>query len=92
MPPPERFVLNPVTDLEGCEELRRRVEVSKQLVRLVPVRNHDAIPAAVVRLLKSLSKSNGAQFVRSVGVVVNRVRVARDTHQDLEKAGFAAHC
>ena len=83
----EPFRLDPVADLEGCEELRRRVQAAKE-AELVPVRNHDAMPAAVVKIVKSIGKSESGQYIRSVGVVVNRVRTARETHQALEGSGF----
>ena len=84
----ERFRLDPVADLEECEELRRRVQAAKE-AQLVPVRNHDAMPAAVVKIVKSIGKSESGQYIRSVGVVVNRVRTARETHQALQGSGFS---
>ena len=83
----EPFRLDPVADLEGCEELRRRVQAAKE-AELVPVRNHDAMPAAVVKIVKSIGESESDQNIRSVGIVVNRVRTARETHQALEESGF----
>ncbi len=82
------FRLDPVADLEGCEELRRRVKAVKE-AELVSVQNHDAMPSAVVKIVKSIEKSESAQYIRSVGVVVNRVRTARETHQALEENGFS---
>ncbi len=102
----EPFSLDPATDLEGCEELRRRVEAAKEAA-LVSVRNHDAMPAAVLRIVKSIAKMKTKGNLRrdavtlfdigsehgcqSVGVVVNRVRTARETHQVLKEAGYTAH-
>lgn len=83
------FRLDPVADLEGCEELRRRVQAAKE-ARLVSVRNHDAISAAVVKIVKSIGKSESDQNIRSVGVVLNRVRTARETHRALEESGVTA--
>ena len=83
----EPFRLDPVTDLEGCEELRRRVQAAKE-AELVPVRNHDAVPAAVVKLVKSIDKSASDQNIRTIGIVVNRVRIARETYHALEESGF----
>ena len=83
----EPFRLDPVTDLEGCEELRSRVQAAKE-AELVPVRNHDAVPAAVVKLVKSIDKSASGQNIRTIGIVVNRVRIARETYQALEESGF----
>lgn len=83
----EPFRLDPVTDLEGCEELSRRVQAAKE-AELVPVRNHDAVPAAVVKLVKSIDKSASDQNIRTIGIVVNRVRIARETYHALEESGF----
>ena len=86
------FTLDPETDLDGCAELRRRVEVDKR-AELVPVRNQEAVPAAVLKIAKSIDKSigrNGSR-IRSVGVVVNRVRTARETHGALAGAGYTTH-
>lgn len=88
------FTLDPVGDLEQCPELRRRVEAAKQ-AELVTVRNHDAMPSAILKIVKSassLKKSDASSLtVRSLGVVVNRVRTARETHQELRDAGYTAH-
>lgn len=86
----ERFKLNEADDLNGCEELRRRVQAPKK-AELISVRNHDALPAQVVKTVKSMRKLKPEENIRSVGVVVNRVRTARETHQALEKAGYSAH-
>ena len=86
----ERFILEPVADLAECEELRRRVEATKQ-AELVSVRNHDALPGAVVRIVKSIADLRSDMKAHSVGVVVNRVRTARETCHALEADGFAAH-
>ena len=102
----EPFSLDPVTDLEGCEELRRRVEAAKEAA-LVSVRDHDAMPAAVLKIVKSIDKMKTKGNLRrdaatlfdigsehgcqSVGVVVNRVRTAREIHRALREAGYTAH-
>ena len=86
----ERFVLDPGADLEECEELSRRVTAAKE-AELITVRNHDAMPAAVLKIVKSIAKQNPDKNVRSIGVVVNRVRTARDTHRALEEAGYTTH-
>ena len=83
----ERFALDPGADLEECEELSRRVTAAKE-AELITVRNHDAMPAAVLKIVKSIAKQNPDKNVRSIGVVVNRVRTARDTHRALEEAGY----
>ena len=83
----ERFMLDPGSDLEGCAELRRRVDAAKE-ARLESVRTPDALPAAVAKLVDALKKSEGDEGVRSVGVVVNRVRTARETYRALWEAGY----
>lgn len=85
----ERFELE-AGDLEASPELCRRVKAKKSAT-LVPVANQNAIPSRVAKILRSISgpKSNG--LARSVGVVVNRVRTARETYDELKKAGYDAH-
>lgn len=80
------------TDLDGCKELRRRVEAAKR-AELVPVRNQEAVPTAVVKIVKSIASAirrNESQ-VRSVGVIVNRVRTARETHELLAGEDHDVH-
>lgn len=87
----ERFELDPSTDLNACEELKRRIEARKT-AELVSVRNHDALPTTVVKIVRSIARSHKIDLgVRSVGVVVNRVRSARETHHALARAGYATH-
>ena len=85
----ERFGLE-VDDLEGSAELRRRVEAAKR-AELVPVRDHDTLPAKVGEIVGSITKTKPGDTVRSLGVVVNRVRTARDTHRVLEEMGHEVH-
>ena len=85
----EPFRLDPIADLEGCEELRRRVQATKE-AELVSVRNHDVMPDEVVKIVQSIGKSKSDQNIRSIGIVVNRVRTARKAHQALEESGFAS--
>ena len=87
----ERFPLLE-SDVAGCEELRRRVEAAKQ-AELVSVPNRDAVPAAVLTIVKSTAKSirRHESRVRSIGVVVNRVRTARETHDMLAAEGHDVH-
>ncbi len=85
-----RFVLQE-TDLEDSPELRKRTTAPKKaLVREVPGKSkppHEALPAAVLKIVgKEL-----AEEVRSVGVVVNRVRTARVVCRTLADAGHRAH-
>ena len=85
----EPFRLDPDADFEGCEELRRRVETPKE-AELVSVRNEDAIPGDVLKIVKAIDKKDGGSIC-SLGVVVNRVRTARETHRKLVEAGITAH-
>ncbi len=86
------FALDPETDLDGCAELRRRVEADKR-AELVPVRNRETVPAAVRKIVESIDKPirGNESRARSVGVVVNRVRTARDTYRALASAGWPTH-
>ncbi len=87
------FTLDPVADLVECEELHRRVHAAKQ-AELVSVRNQDALPKAVLKIVKSIAKLKPRDpfaDIRSVGVVVNRVRTAREAYQALAEAGYATH-
>ena len=87
----ERFELDPSKDLDACEELKRRVEARKE-AELVSIRNHDALPTDVVKIVQSIARSPETDLgIRSVGVVVNRVRSARETHYALARAGYATH-
>ncbi len=88
----ERFTLDPGTDLNGCAELRRRVEASKRAV-LKSVRNEEAIPAAVLKIVGPIHIAIGKREsqIRGIGVVVNRVRTARETHKALGSAGYSTH-
>ena len=88
----ERFTLDSGTDLDGCAELRRRVAARKR-AELVAVRNRDAIPAAVLKIVKSIANSvrKNKSHVRSVGVVVNQVRTARETLGALKSADCPTH-
>ena len=86
------FTLCSETDMDGCGELRRRVKADKR-ASLVSVRNQEAIPTEVFKIVKSIDKSirGDEPRVRSVGVVVNRVRTARDTYAAIASAGYSTH-
>ena len=88
----KRFTLDSETDLDGCAELRRRVKAAKH-AELVSVPNQQAVSAAVLKIVKSIanSVSRNESRVRSIGVVVNRVRTARETHGVLAVEGHDAH-
>ena len=49
------------------------------------------MPAAVLKIVKTMDKSKPGEHVRSVGVVVNRVRTARETYRVLAEAGYPAY-
>lgn len=78
----ERFTLDSRTDFNECGELRRRIHVNKS-AELVSIPNSDSMPARILRIVRSIRKSDHS--VQSVGVVVNRVRSARDIHQALKE-------
>ncbi len=90
-PEARRFTLTDA-DLAGSEELRRRVEAAKR-AELVPVGKnkrllpHEVVPSAVAKIIESSLDEE----VGSVGVIVNRVRTARETHRVLIDAGYRAH-
>ena len=88
----ERFTLDSRTDLDECAELCRRVKARKQAV-LESVRNEEAIPATVLKIVGSIHTAirERESQVRSIGVVVNRVRTARETHKALGSAGYSTH-
>ena len=83
----ERFSLDPVTDIEGCEELRRRVAAVKH-AKLVPVGN---LKNEILKIVKSIAKLSHSEDISSVGIIVNRVRSARETHRALEESGYATY-
>ena len=85
----ERFELED-GDLEANSDLRRRVKAKKSAT-LVPVANQNAIPSRVAKILNFVAGPKSSGLVRSVGVVVNRVRTARETYDELKKAGYDTH-
>ena len=84
----ERFELKQ-SDLDECEELCRRVSAAKQ-AKLVTVKDREALPAEIVRIVDSVAKSKTGGDIRSIGVVVNRVQTARETRRALEEGGHDA--
>ena len=82
------FTLDPIEDIEKCDELRRRLRAEKQ-ADLVAIRDQDAIPTVALKLVRSIAKKKPVNRVSSLGIVLNRVRVARETYQALEEAGFS---
>ncbi len=82
-----RFRLE-ATDLEECAELQRRVGAPKA-AGLVEVRNADAFPGTALKIVRSIETAEPEKNVRSVGIVVNRVRTARDTCRAFQAEGYA---
>ena len=84
-----RFDLLP-EDLEASDPLKQIAEAPKRatLVEVSGTRPaHKTVPEAVLKLVgKELWKDE-----MSVGVIVNRVRTAREVHEALQKKGIAAH-
>ena len=79
------------SDLETSYELRRRVNAPKVAqIRTVPGKTkppHDSVPPAVLRILRNELPDT----VSCVGVIVNRVRTAREIHRLLSDKGYASH-
>lgn len=72
----------------ACPELVRRINAPK-VARLWKIdwgKLHERIPSAVLEIIGELESHE-----RTVGVVVNRVRTAREVHRALRKAGHQAH-
>lgn len=88
-----RFQLRPEIDLHGeSEAVARlgRIARAAKRARLVEVSGRDAYSAFPREVLRIVQKDlhDGE---RSVGVIVNRVRTAREVHRVLSDAGCAAH-
>lgn len=88
-----RFALQPAVDLDGLGEpskrLRQIVRAAKQ-ASLVPVSGaiaHVALPKKVTAIIEKELQ----EHERSIGVIVNRVRTAREIDRALRDAGFASH-
>ncbi len=85
----ERFALVP-GDLEASPTLSRIARAPKR-AKLVEVGGarppHESVPKKVVELLNRDQRDDE----QSVGVIVNRVRTARETHRALVEAGITAH-
>ncbi|MCY4630439.1 MAG: type I-U CRISPR-associated helicase/endonuclease Cas3 [bacterium] len=75
-------------DLAASEILRQRVEASKSAVLLqvggVRQPAEEALPSAVTKLAKKEIPSQAS----SVGIIVNRVRSAREVHRAVREAGY----
>lgn len=77
------------SDLESSTVLKQRVTTSKHC-SLAPIAGRSAEEAIPKNVLKILKKELPAE-ARSIGVIVNRVRTARETHRTLQEAGFQTH-
>ena len=78
-------------DLEASPRLKKIAEARKRatLVEVGGTRPaHETVPKEVLRLL---DKELRADDEKSVGVIVNRVRTARETHAALRAEGITAH-
>lgn len=84
------FRLDRVADLEECEELRKRVRAEKQ-AKLVSVASRKAVPSVVLKTIKAIGKPGGPPSVGSLGVIVNRIRTAREVYHQLSESGVAVH-
>lgn len=72
----------------ACPELVQRINASK-VARLRKIdwgKPHESIPSAVLEIIGELESHE-----RAVGVVVNRVRTAREVHRALKESGYQAH-
>lgn len=89
----DRFALQPDRDLEGASEtvasLRRIAQAAKraQLVEVSGREAHSALPKEIVRIVQE----DLCHHERSIGVIVNRVRTAREVQRSLSEAGVMAH-
>ena len=72
----------------ACPELARRISVPKtaHLRAIDWGRPHASLPSAVLKIIGEFDDSE-----ETVGIVVNRVRTAREVHRALEEAGHQAH-
>jgi CRISPR-associated endonuclease/helicase Cas3 len=88
-----RFELDPASDLDGPGEPSRRLrQIARAAKRasLVPVTGsaaHVALPKKVTAIIEKELQ----EHERSIGVIVNRVRTAREIDRALRDAGFASH-
>ena len=77
-------------DLEQSPLLRQIAEAPKRATLVAISGNrppHESVPKKVLELIKKELREDE----NSVGVIVNRVRTARETHKLLQERGFAAH-
>ena len=86
----DRFKLDRAEDLDGCAEMRRRVTAKKE-AELHTVKDREAIPSAVLDTVRAIARTREDDHIGSVGVVVNTVRAARETHRALKDAGHEVY-
>ena len=88
-----RFALDPAADLEATGEAQqrlRKIVCSAKQARMVGLSGrepHVALPKEVLRIIEGELDDRE----RSVGIVVNRVRTAREVHRALAERGYATH-
>ena len=75
-------------DLRRSDELCKRVKAPKH-AKLEFVKNTQDIPSKAQKLIQSIRKSDS--WVTCVGVIVNRVRTARETYKLLSESGYQTH-
>ncbi len=77
------------SDLESSAILHKRVTAAKQstLMKVAGRSAEQALPKAVLKIMKKELPPHA----QSVGVIVNRVRTARETHRTLREAGYRTH-
>lgn len=92
-----RFELHSSTDLEGLGEPSkepskrlRQIALAAKRASLVPVTG-SAAHAALPKKVTAIIEKELQEHERSIGVIVNRVRTAREIDRALRDAGIASH-
>lgn len=89
----DRFALQPDRDCEGTSEATerlRRIARAAKNAHLVEVSGREAHTALSKEILR-IVQEDLHDDERSIGVIVNRVRTAREVQRSLSEAGVAAH-
>lgn len=87
----KRFKLDKELDIAECEELRRRV-LARKRGQTKSVANRNSIPREALKIIKSMLRNrSNDKLVHTTGVILNRVRTARETFRTLNDAGIKAH-
>ncbi|WP_419907193.1 type I-U CRISPR-associated helicase/endonuclease Cas3 [Candidatus Poriferisodalis sp.] len=88
-----RFALQPAADLDGRDapssRLRQITRAAKRAT-LIPIAG-SAAHAALPRKITTILEKELEPHERSIGVVVNRVRTAREVDRALRRAGVSSH-